>query len=147
MTKVSFYHGAEDRLQAAAAWLAQACARRQNVLIYAPDPVTAERIDRLLWTHSPTAFLPHCRADSELAGQTPVLITDDLEAIPHDGCLLNLGDRVPPGFSRFERVVEIVSRAEQDRQAARDRFKFYRDRGYELEYQSLADDERPGDER
>ena len=138
MTKVSFYHGADDRLQAAANWLAAACARRQAVLIYAPDEAVADRLDRLLWTLSPTSFLPHCRADSTLAAQTPLLISGDLEAPPHDGCLLNLGDQVPPGFSRFEQVVEIVSNAEEDKQPARDRFKFYRDRGYALENQRLA---------
>ena len=135
MTKVSFYHGVDDKLQAAANWLAQASARREPVLIYAPDAQVAANIDRLLWTLSPTSFVPHCRADSALAAQTPLVIAADLEAPPHDGCLLNLGDQVPPGFSRFERVVEIVSNAEEDKLPARDRFKFYRDRGYALENQ------------
>ena len=141
MTKVSFNHGADDRLQAAASWLAQACARQQPVLIYAPDPATADNIDRLLWTRAATSFLPHCRVDHPLAAQTPLLIAAALETIPHDGCLLNLDDKVPPGFSRFEQVVEIVSTAEQDRRAARDRFKHYRDRGYALEDKRLAAEE------
>ncbi len=140
MTKICFYHGAEDRLQAAVAWLAQACARRQPVLIYAPDPRTAESIDRLLWTQTATSFLPHCRADAPLAAQTPLIITEDLESIPQEGCLLNLGDQVPPGFSRFAEVIEIVSNAQQDKEPARDRYKFYRDRGYPLDNQRITQD-------
>ena len=138
MTRICFYHGAKDRLQAAAAWLAQAYARRQPVLVYAPDPRTADSIDRLLWTQSSTSFLPHCRADGPLAAQSPLLISENLESSPRHDCLLNLGDQVPPGFSRFAEVVEIVSDAEEDRQPARERFKFYRDRGYPLENQRFA---------
>lgn len=138
MTKICFYHGVDDRLQAAASWLAQAYARRQPVLVYAPDARTADSIDRLLWTQTSTSFLPHCRADGPLAAQTPVLIAEDLEALPRQDSLLNLGDQVPPGFSRFAEVVEIVSGAEEDRQLARSRFKFYRDRGYPLENQRFT---------
>ena len=133
MTKVFFYHGAQDRLQAAAAWLAQAHARRQAVLIYAPDAAVADRLDRLLWTTPATAFLPHCRADAPLAGETPLLIAAKLDTLPQEERLLNLSDEVPPGFSRFTELVEIVSDSGEDRLPARERFKFYRDRGYQLE--------------
>ena len=138
MTRICFYHGADDRLQAAAAWLAEAYARRQRVLVYAPEAHIADAIDRLLWTRQATGFLPHCRADAPLAAQTPVLIAERLDDLPQEDCLLNLGDQVPPGFSRFDQVVEIVSEAEADKQPARERFKFYRDRGYPLENQRFA---------
>ena len=137
MTKVFFYHGARDRLQAAAAWLSQAFLKRQSVLIYAPDGATAEKIDRLLWTTPATGFLPHCRADSPLAAQTPILIVGNLDTLPQEERLLNLSNVVPPGFSRFTELIEIVSGDEADRLPARDRFKFYRDRGYDLESQKF----------
>jgi hypothetical protein len=44
--------------------------------------------------------------------------------------LVNLGGDLPPGFSRFDRLIEIVGTDETDRIPARERFKFYRDRGY-----------------
>jgi len=138
MTKIFFYHGAQDRLQAAAAWLAQAHARRQAVLVYAPDAALADKLDRLLWTNPATAFLPHCRADAPLAGETPLLIAASLDTLPQEECLLNLSDEVPPGFSRFSQLVEIVSNAEADRLPARTRFKFYRDRGYAMENEKFV---------
>lgn len=137
MTKVFFYHGAKDRLQAAAAWLSQAYAKRQAVLVYAPDAAIAEKLDRLLWTTPATGFLPHARADSPLAAQTPLLIASSLDTLAQEERLLNLSNEVPPGFSRFSELVEIVSGAEEDRLPARDRFKFYRDRGYDLESQKF----------
>ena len=51
--------------------------------------------------------------------------------------LVNLRDDWPPFFSRFERLIEIVSSEDQDRQLARERFKFYRDRGYEIRTHDL----------
>ena len=57
-------------------------------------------------------------------------------AAPPDGfddLLLNLADEVPAFFSKFERVAEIVGGDAAAKANARERFRFYRDRGYELE--------------
>jgi len=106
-------------------------------MIYAPNDEVAERFDRLLWTHPATGFLPHCRADSPLAAETPVLIASKLDSLPQEERLINLSDELPPGFSRFENLVEIVSQDDAVRLPARDRAKFYRDRGYEIEFRDL----------
>jgi len=52
--------------------------------------------------------------------------------------LLNLRPEWPPFFSRFQRLIEIVSLDEQDRADARERFRFYRDRGYEIRTHDLS---------
>jgi len=52
--------------------------------------------------------------------------------------LINLGQDIPPGFARFQRVIEIVGRSEEDKTPARSRFKFYRDRGYEINRHDLS---------
>jgi DNA polymerase III subunit chi len=138
MTRIDFYHGAADKLQVACRLSAKAAQQNLKVLIFAPDEVLAQRIDKLLWTWQATGFLPHCMAKSPLAGFTPVLITHDPEEAPHDEVLLNLHPQWPPAFSRFRRLVEIVGQEEEDKQAARSRFKFYRDRGYEITRHDLS---------
>lgn len=138
MTRISFLHGAADRAQAAAQWLQQAWSRRQQVLVYAPDAERAARLDRILWTQPQLSFVPHCRADDPLAGETPILFADRLDAPPQERCLLNFSDELPPGFSRFEELVEIVSTDDADRLPARERFKFYRERGYAIDSRDLA---------
>lgn len=143
MTKVLFCHGAPDRLQAAAAWLMQSTRQRESsgaaqaTLVYAPEAEIAERFDRLLWTQPATGFLPHCRAESPLAAETPVLIANNLEATPHHENLLNLSNELPPGFSRFEDLVEVISDDDAVRLPARERVKFYRDRGYAIQFRDL----------
>jgi DNA polymerase-3 subunit chi len=43
-----------------------------------------------------------------------------------------------PFFSRFERVIEIIGNDAEDSRMGRERFKFYRDRGYELRHIDLT---------
>lgn len=138
MTQVFFYHGASDRVAAACALLSGAYAKKKPMLVYATEPEVAGSIDRMLWTHSALSFVPHCRADSPLAAETPILITDNLDSIQQDERLMNLSQDIPPGFSRFESLIEVVGQDEEDRSAARDRVKFYKDRGYEVRYFDLS---------
>ncbi len=138
MTRISFLHGAADRIQSAAHWLQQAWGNRQTVLVYVPDAEQATRLDRMLWTQPALSFLPHCRHDADVAGETPILLTDRLDTPPHEGCILNLSNELPPTFSRFEHLVEIVSTHDADRLPARERFKFYRDRGYAIESRDIS---------
>jgi len=138
LTQVFFYHGAADKIAAACALLSGAYAKKKPVLVYALETAVASSVDRMLWTHSALSFVPHCRADSPLAAETPILITDKLETIAQDERLMNLSQEIPPGFSRFESLIEVVGQEENDRAAARDRVKFYKDRGYEVRYFDLS---------
>ena len=133
MTKVTFLHGAHDRLQAVAAWLERASGEGRRVLVYVPAGDRRDHLDRLLWTQPATGFTPHCRAENDLAAETPIVFASGLDNPLHDECLLNLSDEVPSGFSRFEELIEIVSIEDADRLPGRERFRFYRERGYPLE--------------
>jgi len=138
MTQITFLHGARDRLQAIAAWLANSGIEARPVLVYVPTSERSEQLDRLLWMHPATGFTPHCRADDKLAGESPIVLASNLDNPPHDGCLLNLSDEVPPGFSRFRQLVEIISVEDGDRLPGRERFRFYRERGYPLDARDVS---------
>lgn len=139
MTEVFFYHGAADKIAAACALLGGAYAKKKSMLVFAPESDIANSIDRMLWTQTALSFVPHCRADSPLAAETPILITDTLENIPQNERLMNLSQVVPPGFSRFQSLIEVVGQEEEERIAARERVKFYKDRGYEVRYFDLSE--------
>ena len=138
MTTIDFYFNAGDRLQLACRLAGKAVSQRKRLLVWAPQADSAQQIDRMMWTSPPTGFVPHCMAQDALAGETPVLISAG--ATDPKGCaiLLNLGEDCPPAFERFERLLEIVSRADQDRQCARKRYRFYRERGYAITDHDLA---------
>jgi len=52
--------------------------------------------------------------------------------------LINLAADHPPFFERHERLLEIVAQEEEQKQAGRARFKYYRERGYALRSHDLA---------
>src|SRR6266850_8465286 len=122
MTSIDFYSNAEPKLQIACQLAAKAFQQQMRVVIYSPDENVARSIDKLLWTHQALSFVPHCMAFHALASETPVVIALDDSAIPHHQVMLNLHEESPLSFSRFERLIEIVSTDEHDRRLARNRF-------------------------
>jgi len=48
--------------------------------------------------------------------------------------LINLSQKQLTAFSRFRQLIELVGVEEQDKILARQRYKFYRDRGYEIKH-------------
>ena len=143
MTSIDFYFNAGDRLEVACRLAGKALQQKKRVLIYAPQPGLALRLDRLLWTAQAVSFIPHCGVGDALAAETPVLIAgEDMSELPPPAAacevLLNLSADCPPFFARHERLLEVVAQAEEDRQAARARYAFYRDRGYAIRNHDLA---------
>ncbi|HQS32750.1 MAG: DNA polymerase III subunit chi [Polaromonas sp. 39-63-203] len=139
MTEISFHFNVADKLLYTCRLLRKAHATGAQVAVTA-EPETLSGLDQLLWSFSPTEFVPHSRGAAEggvLAGLS-VLLVDSPEACPHQGVLVNLGATVPAGFERFEKFVEIVTRSDSERAAARSRWKHYADRGYSLQRHDLA---------
>jgi DNA polymerase-3 subunit chi len=138
MTQIDFYIQAESRLQVACTLAAKALSRGVRMMILTANGEATEQVDRLLWTSPPIGFLPHCRAQHRLAAVTPIILDHVAEPVVHEHILVNLRDEAPPHFSRFERLMEIVTREESDRERARARFRFYRERGYDIRTHDLS---------
>lgn len=108
-----------------------------RIYVHAGSEEQAQRIDALLWTFRAGSFVPHARRGEADADEVPVLIGSDAEPDPHNQVLVNLAPEVPNFFSRFERVAEVVTADPAHRTQAREKFRFYRDRGYELQTHNL----------
>ncbi|MEJ1959239.1 MAG: DNA polymerase III subunit chi [Nitrosomonadales bacterium] len=94
-------------------------------------------LDKLLWHYPATAFIPHCRSHEPAANEMPVVVGHGVETFPHSELLISLHTACQPFFSRFERAIEIVGQNEEDARLGRERYKFYKDRGYELRHFDL----------
>ena len=132
MTRVEFYVNVVDKLRKVAELSEQAVIRGRKLMVFTPDVDSTLKLEGVLWTHPPTGFLPHCRSDDVLAADTPVIVDWRAEPLVHDDVLINLRNEHPPFFSRFQRLIEIVGTDEADKAEARNRYRFYRDRGYEI---------------
>lgn len=132
MTRIDFYRYAEDKLRFACRLATTAFERASRLVVYSPDMQHLRRFDQALWEFAPTKFVPHCFAGAAVASETPIILAASGEGLPHHEVLLNLGDDWPPFFASFERLLEIVAAEEQDKERARARYVFYRERGYEI---------------
>ena len=138
MTKVDFYTGSIDKHRTACQLSHQAMQNSVRVILSTPDATTTAALDKLLWHYPATAFIPHCRSDSSDREQMPVILSHDGDTFPHHELLISLHNTCLPFFSRFERIIEIISNDAGDSRQGRERYKFYRDRGYELRHIDLS---------
>ena len=132
MTRIDFHTNVGDPL-AYACRLARKAYLSGKPLVVLAEPQRLAAFDEQLWTFQPLEFVPHCMAKSPLANDTPVVLTSNLDEAPHHHVLVNLGAPVSAQFARFERLVEIVGNDGDELAAGRERYRFYRDRGYAIE--------------
>lgn len=140
MTRVDFYiiNSADEaaRMQLACRLAEKAWSQQNRVYIHTSDEHTATSLDQLLWTFRAGSFVPH-QLSTEATRDCPITIGFAPEPESDYQVLVNLDNDVPLFFSRFQRVVEIVNQDENVRKAGRSRFKYYRDRGYDLRSHNL----------
>lgn len=142
MTRIDFYILQDVDMNAA--WrfacrlTVKALTGGMPVHLHTSGAADAAEIDEMLWHYPEHRFIPHSRQDQPPAGAAaaPVVIGWQPPAEP-DGVLVNLGSDIPTFFGRFERVAEVIVGANRD--AGRERYRFYRDRGYPLFHHDLDD--------
>ena len=132
MTRIDFYFNVSDKRQVVAGLVKSALTKRRQVTIYVADESSATNISKDLWQLKPESFLPNVLANHAAAAHTPVVIHWQNQLMLQDELLINLTQAEPSFFSRFTQLIELVGDGEPDKIAARTRFKFYRDRGYEI---------------
>ena len=136
MTQVDFYilpaTEQEKQLLFACGLTEKAWQRGHQVFIQAQDRTQAEQIDQLLWQFRPDSFIPHLLIDDEKIDSVPVAIGFDEQCGQHHDVMINLCEHIPDHFSRFERVAEIVFQQQTLLAAKRNDWRFYQQRGYQL---------------
>ena len=133
MTRIDFHSNVPDKMSYACRLVRKAHAAQCRVVLLTGDKDSLAALDTALWTFSEPDFLPHVLASDPLALQTPIILSDDDAAdYPHHQILINLSGRIPAHFARFERMFEIISSDDGDKQSGRDRYRYYQQRGYPL---------------
>ncbi len=146
MTRIDFYilESDDSRREQFACRIAEKAYRLgHGVYIHTADPQQAAQLDKLLWTFKQGSFIPH-----GIDGQSPdpdaaVLIghNAELDTSSHAKgreVLINLAQDIPLFFSAFKRVAEVIDQNSENKIKGRERFKFYRDRGYSLDTHPIS---------
>ena len=134
MTRVDFYlMESGNKEQFTCRLINKIFDKKHQVYVHTADEAQALKLDQLLWTYHDLAFIPHGLASGQNNAELSVLIGHGEPPEDYHELLVSLSDNPPVFFSRFERVAEVVAPGENEKTRARERFRFYRDRGYALE--------------
>ncbi|AEY00648.1 DNA polymerase III subunit chi [Oceanimonas sp. GK1] len=112
--------------------LATDCYRQGlGVFIYTPDQAQAEAIDERLWQQEADSFVAHNLQGEGPRQGAPVVIGWQP---PQGGraVLINLAPEAPAFARRFGQLHDFVPASDAGKQQARERFKAYRQAGFEL---------------
>jgi len=137
MPQVEFHHGISDK-QAYACRLLRKAHRAGVQVVVTGDMPALQALDRQLWVFDDHDFLPHvlCASGASLPERlhaTPVWLSDDPASAPGPrSVLVNIGQGMPAGADRFDRLFDLVSSRPDDRQEGRARWKAYAALGWEV---------------
>ena len=137
MTRIDFYQIDSDEAPLLFTCRLIEKVYRQGLQIYVHTRSEAQSIevDDLLWSFRDDRFIPHTLQSRH--DEAPIKIGHNAEPEDHQQVLVNLSLDVPDFFSRFDRVAEIVPLGEESRNSARQNYRFYKDRGYSLQYHEI----------
>lgn len=136
MTHINFYRisgGFDNALKLVCQLVEKARQQKLSVLIHA-EADTNDKLSEMLWSSSPSAFLPHA---VEAIPTSNISLTSSDDPGEHHGLLISLKEKMPNWFSRFEKAVEIVYDDQQVIAQKRDNFGHHKSRGYPLQYHDL----------
>ncbi len=131
MTRVEFFFNVRDKQQKIADLSEKFLSKGLKLMVFVSNAEAVAATQNYLW-QQPTSFLPSLSLSDKLANVTPIIVDYQRDHLVHDEVLINFQHPHPPFFSRFKRLVEIVGIDEEDKDQARSRYKFYRDRGYQI---------------
>jgi DNA polymerase-3 subunit chi len=104
----------------------------ERVLVWFDSEADVAAFDELLWTFADRSFVPHEPLGPQSDwDETPVLLSAAQLPPTAAQTIVNLATGLPGGLDAAARVVEIVDADPARRQAGRERFKRYRERGIE----------------
>ena len=149
-TRVTFYAGVPHRGRFLHRLLeTRILPLNRAALILAGDEKAAEELDAFLWTCREESFLPHARVGDGWAASTPVLIAGEIPPAgearsPADGwradVLVDWGmtaSDFPDFVRRFPRMVDIVAADAESAGHGRERFRKFRELGFEVEAHAI----------
>jgi len=143
MTQVDFYllsdENCTERLRFVCRLVEKIHNLGQQIYIHCDSETQQKNLDEQLWTFKANAFIDHQQVTAKAyAGrEASVWLGTDFEPDGNQPILINLGSEIPPFFSRFERVLEVVNQEQELRQQGREKYRYYQQRGYPLKHHTL----------
>ncbi|MFY1027220.1 DNA polymerase III subunit chi [Actinobacillus seminis] len=105
----------------------------KKVLIACETEQQALNLDEALWQRDPDEFVPHNLSGEITQFATPIEISwQGKRNAQRRDLLINLQTNVPDFVAGFNQVIDFVPRDETEKAQARERYKQYRQLGWQL---------------
>lgn len=142
MTRIGFYllnHAQQDRLYIVCRLVEKAYQQGNHIYIYTDSDTQSHDLEHLLWSFRSESFLPHqcIEISQQNMDRCPILISHQSYPPRLMDVLINLTPIQPDFFSQFKRVIEVIAPNDNDKVSARERYRFYQSRGYEIQTHQL----------
>ena len=141
MTSIDFYILNSPQGSAASVFACKltekAFRQGHQVFINTGSGAQLQQLDDMLWTFRAGSFVPHVVYGDNAADRPPVMLGHATEPADCHDVLVNMAADVPSWFGRFDRIAELVCGDDAQRATARQRYRFYQDRGYTLKSHNI----------
>ena len=139
MPEASFYilpsHSLSDRFIFACKLIEKAYRSGQFCYVYTDSLQQSQQLDNQLWTFRENSFIPHQIYDENTPlpeHEKTVLIGSQPAPKKWQSLIFNLSSNYPADLSKAERVLEILDNNEDLKQAGRQRFRQYKQDGFDI---------------
>lgn len=118
----------------------KAFSQHHHLYIHTASAAEANLFNDLLWTFRDISFLPHSMIGEKPA---PIQIGFETPSLEQYDILINLNSSVPPFFSRFERIIEIVPDDPELQKQSRVHYRYYKDQDCTINTHDLRKTRKP----
>jgi len=135
MTEVRFYHMERSTLESTLPALLNKAISQGNIVIQSDTPQNVEALNTHLWAYNPDSFLPHGSEKDGHGEDQPIWITDKQENPNAADILILTHGATNEAIKEYKLCCEMLNGNDQDAvNAARQRWKEYKEAGFEITY-------------
>ena len=128
MTHIEFIFNVVDKTRLALGLTEHLIRRNRSALIYFADQKAIDHFSLALLEKD--FFMPHLIEENAFLNKLSLTLSKvDLM----DDTLINFASKEIKGFSRYLKMYELVGNDDEDKKSARERYRFYKDCGYQVD--------------
>jgi DNA polymerase-3 subunit chi len=128
LTHIEFIFNVVDKTKLAIGLTKQLIKLNRSVLIYFEDQLAID--DFSLFLLEKELFMPHLIDENAFLNK---LSLTESKVDLMDDTLVNFASKEIKGFSRYLKMYELVGFDNEDKTSARERYRFYKDCGYQVD--------------
>jgi len=128
LTHIEFIFNVIDKTKLAIDLTEQLIRRNRSALIYFKDQSAIDDFSLALLEKE--LFMPHLIEENAFLNKLS-LTQSKLDLM--DDTLINFASKEIKGFSRYLKMYELVGYDDEDKNSARERYRFYKDCGYQVD--------------